>query len=213
LLWGDSFAASYAYGFFRNDRSNFDVLQYTSPSCPPIVGYHAASRPQCTPFNRNVADIIRRYEISTVIMAANWNVYLKRGKMRYGDILDTVGHLRGLGVRVILVGQSPLFPFAYPDEYFFRIFGTQQAERAYYAPLDVAPDMNTRMAKIAADAAFFDPLALLCHGMECVFKQGKLYLFYDYGHYTHYGSRKVVNALLDATNGVSPAFRKSAAER
>ena len=213
LLWGDSFAASYAYGFFRNERANFDVLQYTSPSCPPIVGYHAASRPQCAPFNKNVADIIRHYKISTVIMAANWNIYLRRGKMRYGDIEDTVGYLRRMGVRVILVGQSPLFPFAYPDEYFFRTFGTEQAERAYYAPLDVAPDMNMRMATLAADAAFFDPLSFLCRGTECVFKQGKLYLFYDYGHYTHYGSRKVVNALLDATKSMPSGPPKSAAER
>ena len=202
LLWGDSFAASYAYGFFRNERSHLDVLEYTSPSCPPIAGYQAASRPQCTPFNDNVADVIRRYQISTVIMAANWSVYLKRGKMRFDDIEQTVRYLRGLGVRVILIGQSPLFPFAYPDEYFFRTFGTEQADRAYYAPLDVAPDMNRRMANIGGGGTFFDPLALLCHGTGCVFKQGRLYLFYDYGHYTHYGSRKVVNALLDAMKAV-----------
>jgi peptidoglycan/LPS O-acetylase OafA/YrhL len=210
LLWGDSFAASYAYGFFRNERSHLDVLEYTSPSCPPITGYRAASRPQCAPFNDNVAAVIRRYRITTVIMAANWSIYLKRAKMRYGDIERTVAYLRGLGVRVILVGQSPLFPFAYPDEYFFRTFGTQQADRAYYAPLDVAPDTNLRMASIAAQAVFFDPLALLCHGTECVFRQGRLYLFYDYGHYTHYGSRKVVNALLDAMKETPERTRQSA---
>ena len=210
LLWGDSFAASYAYGFFQNDRSNFNVLQYTSPSCPPIVGYDAASRPQCGQFNKDVADIIRRYDISTVIMVANWNIYIKRGKLQYEDIQSTEDFLRGLGVRVVLVGQSPLFAFVYPDEYFFKVFGTQQAERAYYAPLYLDPGMNMRMAKIAADNTFFDPLALLCNGMECVFKQGKLYLFYDYGHYTQYGSRKVVNALLEVTNDMLSGSRRNA---
>ena len=102
-------------------------------------------------------------------------------------------------------GYAENFPFVYPDEYFFRVFGAERAERAYYAPLDVAPEMNRRMADVAAGATFFDPLALLCQGGECLFRQGALYLFYDYGHYTHYGSRRVVNALLDAVAGATPA--------
>jgi peptidoglycan/LPS O-acetylase OafA/YrhL len=204
LLWGDSFAASYAAGFFRNERFKFNVLQYTAPSCPPIVGYDAASTPYCAPFNSRVAAIIKEYDISTVIMAADWSAYYKRRKLRDSDIESSVRALRSLGIRTVVIGQSPVFPFVYPDEYFFKVFGSQLNEREYRAPVDFDPGINRQMAKIASIDNFFDPLAVLCNSerSECTFKQGTSYVFRDYGHYTHYGSKKVVGALLDAMNGV-----------
>jgi peptidoglycan/LPS O-acetylase OafA/YrhL len=198
LLWGDSFAASYARGFFRNEAAPFNVLQYTAPQCPPILGYRAASRPQCTPFNAAVIDVIKRHRVSTVILAANWVDYLRRNKMTAEDIQTTEKRLQDLGVRVILVGQSPVFAFSYPDEYFFQVFGARQGARDSYAPIEVDRDMNARMARMTEHSVFFDPLAPLCNGTQCLFKQGTLYLFSDYGHYTAYGSRIVVDHMLSA---------------
>ena len=195
LLWGDSFAARYAYGFFANEI-NFDVLQYTSPACPPIIDYYAASQPQCAGFNNEVADIIKRFEISTVIMAANWTSYVKRKKMRIEDIGKTVDFLHGLGVRVVLIGQSPVFGFAYPDEYFYSIYGALQAVSLYQAPLAIDPQINSKISASSHPDVFFDPMALLCRGAECLFKDGELYLFADYGHFTMAGSTRVVASLL-----------------
>jgi peptidoglycan/LPS O-acetylase OafA/YrhL len=208
LLWGDSFANSYARGFFGNERSRFNVLEYTSPQCPPIVGYQAASRPQCGPFDADIAKIVERYDISTVIMAANWSTYFRRRKLGQDDIRNTETLLRSLGVRVVLVGQSPVFSFAYPDEYFFRSYGSSQTERDYSAPPDLDLGMNQSMAKLATGSTFFDPLAVFCHGSECTFKRGDQYLFVDYGHYTGYGSKLAVDALLDALNGATASAVK-----
>jgi hypothetical protein len=216
LLWGDSFAASYAYGLFRNAHSNLSILQYTSPGCPPVVSYDAAARPLCARFNQKIAAIIRDNHISTVIMVANWSTYLKRRKLQYAQIGDTTAFLKSLHVQVVLVGQSPVFGFAYPDEYFFKTFGPQRDARAYYAPLDVDPGMNRTIAAFAGDNVdvFFDPLRLLCHESACLFKQGTSYLVSDFGHLSLYGSQIVANALLDATEGLdrtsSPRSAKSA---
>ena len=210
LLWGDSFAASYASGFFDNPRSGFNVLQYTSPQCPPVIGYAAASRPQCAEFNREVIGIIKRYNISTVFMAANWSAYFKRRKMQVDDIGDTAAILRGLGVRVVVFGQSPVFTFPYSDEYFFRVYGSQQAEGEYFALVDVDPEMNRSIRSIVVGNTFFDPLAIFCREAECAFKRSNLYLFVDYGHYTQFGSKLAVGALLNAIKGVQVNVLKEA---
>jgi hypothetical protein len=192
LLWGDSFAAAYAYGFYSRADLNINVLQYTSPRCPPIVGYRAASFPACSAFNRNMVDIVKRHAVTTVIMAANWDAYLRRRKFRYEDLANTVSYLHRLGLRVILIGQSPVFSFAYPDEYFFQAYGLQQAARDFTAPVYVDPDVNRRMQEIAHADAFFNPLKSLCRGALCVFKRGSSYLFRDFGHYSHFGSSIIV---------------------
>jgi SGNH domain (fused to AT3 domains) len=85
LCDGNQCIFSYAYGFFATKSADFDTLQYTSAQCPPIIGYDAASRPTCAAINREVPTIIERYHISTVIMAANWDRYVSRRKMRFED--------------------------------------------------------------------------------------------------------------------------------
>jgi peptidoglycan/LPS O-acetylase OafA/YrhL len=206
LLWGDSFAAAHAYGLFHSAHPNMNVLQYTSPQCPPIFGYDAASRPQCAQFSERIVDILRENNISTVIMAANWSAYIKRRKLEYADIGATAARLRSLQVRVILVGQSPVFPFAYPDEYFFRTYGADPSARDYYAPQDLDPGMNSRIAAAAGTNidVFFDPLKLLCRESTCLFRQGGSYLFIDYGHYSTYGSQVVATALMRAAGVGAP---------
>jgi peptidoglycan/LPS O-acetylase OafA/YrhL len=205
LLWGDSFAAAHAYGFFTSSGSNLNVLQYTAPQCPPIVGYAAASRPECSVFNGRVLDVVGRHHIATVIMAANWDSYIRRRKLKYADIGATVAYLRDRGLRVVLVGQSPVFSFAYPDDYFFRAYGLTRADREYFAPVDLDPDFNLHVREAAHPDAFFDPLKLICHGTSCEFKRGPLYLFEDYGHYSHFGSATIVSELLRVARSTAGA--------
>jgi peptidoglycan/LPS O-acetylase OafA/YrhL len=199
LLWGDSFAAAYSYGFFHNDGLRLGVLQYTAGQCPPILGYHAASRPQCDAFDREMPSIAQRYHVSTVIMAANWAGYIRTRKLTYADIAATVATLQRSGLRVILIGQDPIFTFAYPDEYFFRKFrSTPQID--YYAPLNADPNLNAHIAEAARADVFFDPFLAFCRSADCIFKIGQLYVVADYGHWTHYGSSLAVARLLEAAN-------------
>ena len=183
-----------------------NVQQYTSAQCPPILDYDAASRPQCHVFNQHVPQMIRENRISTVIMAANWSAYLNRRKLVYEDIGRTVAALKALHVHVILVGQSPVFPFAYPDDYFYQRFGATARASDFYAPITVDSDMNRRIARSAGTNAdvFFDPLQLLCRDGGCLFKRGSNYLFEDFGHFSRYGSRIVVDGLLSATRTQTP---------
>jgi hypothetical protein len=204
VLWGDSFAASWAHGFFRNPDPLLNVLQYTSPQCPPIVHYEPASRPQCVAFNDAIGSIIREYKIKVVIMVANWESYLRRKKLIYENIEDTIHAMERLGVHVVLIGQSPAFVFPYPDEYFFKMFGVRIANREYLAPVDVDSNINAVLSKIARDNLFFNPMSIFCPTIhECMFKMGTQYLFRDYGHFTNFGSDKAAGELLTVLRGVT----------
>jgi peptidoglycan/LPS O-acetylase OafA/YrhL len=198
LLWGDSFAAHYAEGLVRQQSAKLAVLEYTSPQCPPIIGYEAASRPECAEIDRNALTILTREHISTVILAANWRAYFKRRKLAESDLGATVDALRHAGLTVVLVGQSPVLSFAYPDEYFYATYGASPGTGEYSAPVDLDPGLNARLSRSAHADVFFDPLALWCSGASCRFKQGGRYLFVDQGHYSRFGSELAAAALLDA---------------
>jgi peptidoglycan/LPS O-acetylase OafA/YrhL len=195
LLWGDSFAANYSYGFFSDKDPKFNVLQFTSPRCPPIIDYDAASRPECTAFNSAVRQIVKRYGISIVIMAANWESYINRRKTSLEEIGKTVSGLQQDGVKIVLVGQSPTFIFIYPDEYLFNHYDQQTARNSYEAKINAPPLLNDRLRQTAHPDFFFDPMDSLCRQDQCTFRDSGDYLFYDYGHFTHAGSTRMVAAL------------------
>jgi hypothetical protein len=77
-------------------------------------------------------------------MAANWNSYVSRRKMRLEDIRRTIDLLHKSGVRVVLIGQSPVFTFVYPDEYFFQVYGSQSTDHPYEGELAVDPGINEK---------------------------------------------------------------------
>ena len=194
LLWGDSFAAHYAAGFLQQPNIPFFLLQYTSPRCPPLLDYYAASNPECTEFNKAVFDLIKENKIDTVIMSAKWYSYLVRSKMSYQQIGLTVNKLSEEGIQVILIGQSPLYGFTYPDEFYFSQL--RHATDPGFAEVEFPASINSEIEKSAPKAIFFDPTAQLCHGGKCLYREGNMYLVADSGHFTQYGSKKMVAALL-----------------
>jgi SGNH domain-containing protein len=129
-------------------------------------------------------------------MAANWNSYVSRRKMRLEDIRRTIDLLHKSGVRVVLIGQSPVFTFVYPDEYFFQVYGSQSTDHPYEGELAVDPGINEKISAISKADVFFDALAPLCDSDQCIFKDHGLYLFSDYGHFTPAGSIRMVAAVL-----------------
>jgi peptidoglycan/LPS O-acetylase OafA/YrhL len=202
LLWGDSFAASWAYGFLEHPEASISVLEYTSPGCPPILGYAPPSKQFCRQFNENAVKVARAHGVDTLILAASWSKYFQRRKLDLDDIARTVARLHTLGFRVILIGQSPTFSFSYPDDYFYRVAGPNRLADAT-ARVDVDPSINDRMREVAHADIFFDPIRQWCDGFVCPFKTGPAYLFSDYGHYTMAGSAAIVGELLVALHGQS----------
>jgi len=104
LMWGDSSAVHYAPGLIANaDNLTANVFQYTAAGCPPVLSYYSYARPNCQKFNAHVLEIIRRYDIKTVVMAARW---LDKPPVRLRGLAATIASLKAAGVDVWVIGQS-----------------------------------------------------------------------------------------------------------
>lgn len=196
LLWGDSYAGHYAAGFL-NARADLParVIEYAGPRCPPVLAYVSRSAGFCAPLNAGVFKVIDRYGVDTVILAAKWESYMGEDRFGPSAIGQTVRALQDQGLKVILVGQSPVFYFDYPDEYHLARMRSGARESDSYAPLAFDPELNDRLRQAAGSARFFDPLAVLCHGRQCLYRKNGHYVVADSGHYMEYGSDLMVGEL------------------
>jgi peptidoglycan/LPS O-acetylase OafA/YrhL len=181
LLWGDSYAAHYAAGVQAYAaRIPFSVIQYTAAGCPPVLAYEAYNRPGCQPFNRHALDVIRQLDIKTVVLSARWVDLQRRG---LSELKSTLNALRSLGVTTYVIGQSPMFTTD------VHLIGWREGldQRLDAWPVSFDPDLNRKLAA-RVGPNFVDPIARLCQGASCPYRdQGQL-LFADEGHFSTRGS-------------------------
>jgi len=194
LLWGDSFAAHYAPGLMQNSAAlDSDVLQVTFAGCPPILAFSSLSRLGCTPSNAAVPALVARERADMVVLSARWTDVPRRTLLR---LHETVQALQKQGVRVVVIGQSPLF-LADVRRLDYNSGQSKAAEGRLAISFD--PAINRLLAKEAGSAQFIDPLPKLCAGNACPYRQGRSWLYADYGHFSAEGSRlAVVGYLLQA---------------
>jgi peptidoglycan/LPS O-acetylase OafA/YrhL len=198
LLWGDSFAAEYIPGILRDrSRINADVLQYTFAGCPPVLAYFSYARVACSTFNRHALSIIRENHVDTVVLAAKW---VDTPKHTIEQLGKTISTLRLMGVRVFVVGQSPLFIMNVQDIDYI----SGSSRRSGIADWTIAfdPKLNALLAEHSRGATFIDPLAYLCHGSYCTYRDGDEFYYSDYGHFSTAGSLRATRAYFPS--GVRP---------
>jgi peptidoglycan/LPS O-acetylase OafA/YrhL len=190
LLWGDSFAAHYLVGLLDNESSlTHNIVQYTFAGCPPVIGYRSYARPGCEDFNSRVLQVIKDFDIATVVIAARWDQLRGRG---LSGLADTVRRLRSAGVAVHVIGQSPLFAFD-TDTLRYRGAGLAGGGTAgWYPAFD--PQINEQIRSLVGEAAFVDPLPTFCHADRCDYMRAGEVLYYDYGHLSARGSDLAVRS-------------------
>lgn len=189
LLWGDSFAAQYVPGLIRDAPArNADILQYTFAGCPPILAYNSLSRLGCSVSNARVPSIIEHEHIDTVVISARWSDVPLRTLRR---LHETVATLRGLGIQVFVIGQSP--EFLANTQRIDYLSGQSAAAQGRWQ-VSFNPALESTLAVEAEAATFIDPLAALCHSSICPYRKGKSWLFGDYGHFSAAGSLLAVRS-------------------
>ena len=190
LLWGDSFAAHYIPGLIRNQKQlTHNVVQYTFAGCPPVLSYQSYARPGCHSFNARVFEIISRYNVDAVIMSSRWDLVRQRGVTEVGD---TIRQLVAVGVKVYVIGQSPLFPFSI-DVLLSRAAGqSENGESSWY--LSFERSENSQLNAVTGTANFIDPLRTFCDDRLCKYQAQHQLLFYDYGHLSNIGSDMAVRS-------------------
>ena len=194
LVWGNSFAAQYMPGILRDaERINADVLQYTFAGCPPILDYYSYARVGCSPSNRRVLSLIREENIDTVVLIGRWTDVPRH---TLNALPDTIAELNKLGVRVYVFGQSP--QFAMDVQRIDYISGARMKPGTYSWTVFFDTDYNEMLRRLAAGAAFVDPLAHLCRGLSCPYRKDNDYYYADYGHFSTLGSTRAVAAYFPA---------------
>ncbi|MDO9383500.1 MAG: acyltransferase family protein [Hyphomicrobiaceae bacterium] len=202
VLWGDSFAAHYIPGLLRNaDRLDANIIQYTFAGCPPLLSYESFSLPGCKNFNNRIFDVIKRYDASIVVLSSRWDLLIQRG---LGGLQETVDKLRAAGMKVYVIGQSPVFAVDVAVLSYRRIGLSADGSATWYSSTDLKE--NEKIRALALNVQFVDPLEHLCGEGKCTFMKDHSLLYSDYGHFSDYGSDWAVRSYF-------PLYRAEGVDR
>ncbi|HEX3917572.1 MAG TPA: acyltransferase family protein [Caulobacteraceae bacterium] len=194
LWWGDSFAAQYVQALTQ-DRAQlpFSVVQYNYAGCPPVLGFNPVIAPHCADFNARAFDVIAANHIGVVVLIGRWEAAERRGLSLVG-LTRTVAALQARGLKVVVVGQSPVFV---ADA--VKILAWRRLRGADPDPMEeVAFDasLNPALRAAAGSATFIDPMAGLCQGRSCRLGDGRQAFFIDDGHMSLAGALKTLPWLV-----------------
>ncbi|WP_337269470.1 acyltransferase family protein [Oryzifoliimicrobium ureilyticus] len=193
LLWGDSYAAHYAPGIMANaGHVEGTIYQYTQAGCPPVLSYYSYARPRCRDFNANAIQLLQRFNISTVILSGRWTDLQLRG---LDGVQQTIDTLRQRNIRVIVIGQSPVFVTNVDVIAFRKALPTDMT--ASWKTV-IQPDLNLKLRRLVHGADFIDPIALDCSNDICPYMVDQKLLYFDTGHFSNFGSRRMTGLMLAA---------------
>ncbi len=188
LLWGDSFAAHYVPGLDANiNQLQANIVEYTYAGCPPILSYFSYGRPDCMRFNQQALKVIQDAGIKTVVLSGRWTDYEARS---FDGLQQTIDTLRGLGVRVFVIGQSPQF---ITDVRKIAFFAKRENLDDTSWPMAMDPDINNRVRAFTKGATFIDPLNFLCSAGRCSYADAGQFLYFDYGHFSTIGATLAIS--------------------
>jgi hypothetical protein len=173
------------------DALRSTIIQYTAAGCPPVLSYRSYARVKCSEFNAHALDIIREQHIDTVVVAGRWTDMRQRG---LGEIGTTLSALDAMGVRVLLIGQSPEFTANVQVISFLK--GSKMPDAVNRWKVFFPSSINQRLQALAGQNVFVDPMHALCDAELCTYEDHGVYLFEDYGHMSVEGSRRAVERLL-----------------
>jgi hypothetical protein len=161
----------------------------TAGGCPPLPDLDISNRPHCRAFNALVLAEIEKLRPDIVVVSARWDLYMPR-VANSAQISAMLRRVSAMGSRVIAVGSSPTFDFASPYDFVYR--SGRASARAHDRPAVIAEP----------SASVFDPAPLFCTGERCDLVGEAGFLFFDGGHFSVEGSRRVARSLIPMIDGL-----------
>ena len=198
LLWGDSMAAHYLPGLGAlAARDNFNLLQATASSCPPLLGAEIMERPHCRDFNDRIGALIAANPGLVVVLAADWEL----PEIRLGDdafprsLRATLKRLAEDGVRTIVLGPPIRWRQALPA------LLAEHAERNA-GPIDTRTlaveqqfALDEKLKAALPGAPYISILNIACPGHRCPAFAGNVPLSFDKAHLTREGSILMIDLI------------------
>ena len=196
FLWGDSHAAALYPGLRSlQDADGFGLAQYTTSSCPPLMGIRPAARPYCPGINTAVLADIVATQPQVVLLAGAWTL-TRPVDLRL--LPATIAALKQAGIpRIVLIGPAPVWKKALPT----LIVGCNAKPLSEAGPaystcgLDpAAAALDRQMAQTAAGLGvrYVSLYDTLCNGEGCMTLLGPMVTAYDTAHLSPEASRYVV---------------------
>ena len=206
ILFGDSEAAHYLEGLKQSHFSN-KVFQWTGASCRPI--YLEDAKPRCKEFlNLFNGKILPNLNAEDkIIISANWlNTYNKIGEERFSLLfLEMLELFRGRGVQVYVIGNTPDF-FKDPYAELIRLDKVLTQTVSLSVKDYRASDRIIKDLVETHGGEFLSPTEYLCddnNPLECLFRRGGEYLFFDKGHLSYIGSISLIKSFSKRLFGES----------
>lgn len=198
MIWGDSFAFHYLAAVTEQsvDLGDRGLISFVTLQCPPVLGYDPVNLPACKDANDRALEVVQERGVDTVFLSASWYSYTLVNRISVRDIATTVQRLQGMDVKVVLIGQSPIFSYTSPEEALLRARQRGGPEVPGLTLNRVPADFNDQLREVVQPDLFFNPVARLCQQNTCPFYDPEGYLFWDYGHLSLVGARRVVVPLL-----------------
>jgi len=197
-LWGDSHAMAMASAM-GEVASEFgkSVALFSSPGCPPANDFQPPNEPECRAFNERTQDFLsRETEIKTVILVGRYDkVFVGQQQVSLlNGLLKTVRTAQSAGKRVILMGPIPTYDYAVPRmlsqgfQRERRIIAAVTSRREFLSRIDffwrAFDGIGGSIVRIFPDQA-------LCPDTVCLIYDGRAALYFDEGHLSTEGARKV----------------------
>ncbi len=198
LLWGDSMAAHYLSGLAAlAARDNFNLLQATASSCPPLLEVEIAERPHCRDFNERIGALIAANPGLVVVLASDWDL----PESRLGDqaflrsLRATLKTVAGDGARTIVLGPPIRWRQALPT------LLAEHAERNT-GPLDTRVlvveqqfALDERLKAALPGVSYISILNTACPSRRCPVFAGNVPLSFDKAHLTKEGSILLIDTI------------------
>jgi len=189
VLLGDSHAAQLASSIRNIEDINLTNL--SSSGCRPLLNssFGIGINPECINRNKFFFNTFlkeNKSEIDLVILAAHW----QRNELR--ELSNTLNNLNNLGVKVLLIGGSPIFSKAVPELAVQYTDGT--VGRSVLSFSTVANDLE--LTEIMPDNMDFVSVEDFICPENCFLRRGTDILLFDTEHFTPIGASYFVDEVL-----------------
>ena len=195
-LWGDSHAAHLYPGLDRYYKSQYNIIQRTSASCPPIdVDTLDAD---CFDKNNYSLAMIKKLKPEIVIVAGAWN----QVPDHWLDVFRSIEKVRSYGVgQIYLVGPVPIWYNNLPQQLLLATTSSISHEVPYRLERGLIDDfvhIDFEMKKYSSDKTlkYVSVVDMLCNPDGCLTRLGDRaddLMTLDYGHFSRKASEYVVS--------------------
>jgi len=207
FLWGDSHAAALYPGlrsFVANQGIPYDIAQYTSSLCPPLLNFYAENvHRSCKQINDYNLKLIEKMRPDIVILSAAWYSESYDLANLSLNLAQTVRALKALNIkRIILIGPVPTWKKDVPKVIvdYYKRFKDLPQNRSNYLLNENLSSIDFKMAAIAKElsVSYISIYDTLCTLDGCFLRFGDSptdVSSFDAGHLSPAAAKHVFNVM------------------